>query len=59
MECGGWDVLGQELPNCDGWNSTWFQIARRFFLSGGAKEFNLHWDIVDRIVDYMVLLKLY
>ncbi len=56
-DCASWDALALELPTCEGWNSTWFQTARRFFLSGGAKEFNLHWDIVDRIVDYMVALE--
>jgi hypothetical protein len=56
-ECASWDALALELPTREGWNSTWFQTARRFFLSGGAKEFNLHWDIVDRIVDYMVALE--
>lgn len=56
-ECPEWDALALELPAYDGWSATWFQTARRFFLSGGAKEFNLHWEIVDRIVDYMVALE--
>lgn len=37
-ECASWDALALEMPNCEGWNSTWFQTARRFFLSGGAKD---------------------
>lgn len=56
-ECASWDALALEMPQCEGWNSTWFQTARRFFLSGGAKEFNTYFDIVERIVDYMVALE--
>jgi len=32
-------------------------VARRFFLYGGAKEFNPLWDEVDRIVDYATMLE--
>src|SRR5262249_30657847 len=31
--------------------------SRRFFLYGGAKEFNVEWDEVDRVVDYMIALE--
>jgi hypothetical protein len=39
------------------WESTWFGVARRFFLYGGGKEFNPYSDEVDRIVDYMIALE--
>jgi hypothetical protein len=56
-ECDEWDVLALELPGYPAWRSVWFKTARRFFLSGAAKEFNLHWATVDRIVDFMVALE--
>jgi Apea-like HEPN len=39
------------------WNSEWFSVSRRFFLYGGAKEFNPKWDDVDRILDYVTALE--
>ena len=56
-ECAAFDAFAFEIPQYGSWQSTWFQTARRFFLSGGAKEFNLHWDLVDRIVDYATALE--
>lgn len=62
-ECAKWDAFALELMRQPAWNSTWFGVARRFFLYGGAKEFNCHKEPgveineVDRIVDYMIALE--
>lgn len=56
-ECRPWDDWAAEISLHDSWRSIWFRTSRRFFLSGGAKEFNLHWDLTDRIVDYMVVVE--
>ena len=47
------------------WRSPWFMVARRYFLYGGAKEFNCYAEKqcgieineVDRIVDYVIALE--
>jgi hypothetical protein len=39
------------------WNSPWFQIARRFFLYGSSKEFNIVHNEVDRIVDFIIVME--
>jgi hypothetical protein len=51
------EAFATELTNMPGWESAWFKIARRFFLYGGAKEFNVTWEEVDRLVDYMIALE--
>lgn len=56
-ECDSWDAFKSELTASQSWLSQWFAIARRFFLYGGAKEFNPDWGEVDRIVDYMIALE--
>lgn len=64
-ECAKWDIFASELKNAQSWTAAWFQIARRFFLYGGAKEFNCYKEPqagieineVDRIVDYMIALE--
>jgi hypothetical protein len=56
-ECDEWDKFKSELMAGQSWQSAWFAIARRFFLYGGAKEFNVAWRDVDRVVDYMVALE--
>jgi hypothetical protein len=56
-DCAEWDAFASELPTYESWHSSWFKTARRFFLYGGAKEFNVHWGDVDRIVDYMIALE--
>lgn len=56
-ECDSWDAFASELTVCESWRSQWFGTARRFFLYGGAKEFNAQWGEVDRVVDYMVALE--
>lgn len=56
-ECPEFDEFSSELPAYESWESVWFKTARRFFLSGGAKEFNVNWDNVERIVDYMIALE--
>jgi hypothetical protein len=38
-------------------NSRWFALAKRFFLAGGAKEFNPHIGELDRILDFVVALE--
>jgi hypothetical protein len=52
-----WNRFAQRLMGKPAWNSTWFGIARRFFLYGGSKEFNADYDQVDRIIDYMIALE--
>lgn len=56
-ECSDFDRFAAELLSQSNWSSTWFKIARRFFLYGGSKEFNPSHDEVDRIVDYMIALE--
>jgi hypothetical protein len=62
-ECAKWDTFASDLVRQPAWDSTWFGVARRFFLYGGAKEFNCHKEPgteineVDRIVDYMIAIE--
>ena len=56
-ECEEFDAFSTELTPFFSCGATWFDVARRFFLYGGAKEFNRHHDAVDRIVDYMIALE--
>jgi hypothetical protein len=56
-ECEQWNDFAMGVRESRSWNSTWFAVARRFFLYGGATEFNPQWDDVDRIVDYATALE--
>ncbi len=64
-ECPEWDAFAYELKRAPAWFSSWFRVARRFFLYGGAKELNCYKEPqagienneVDRILDYMVALE--
>jgi hypothetical protein len=56
-DCQPWKDFANGIRLCKAWNSTWFSVARRFFLYGGATEFNPLWDDVDRIVDYATALE--
>lgn len=56
-DCNEWDNFASELTSRQSWRSQWFETARRFFLYGGAKEFNFGWNEVDRVVDYMIALE--
>ena len=56
-ECEQWKDFSEGVRASRSWNSTWFSVARRFFLYGGATEFNPQWDDVDRIVDYATALE--
>jgi hypothetical protein len=38
-------------------SSTWFSVAKRFFLYGGAKEFNPYIGELDRILDLAIALE--
>jgi hypothetical protein len=53
----GWEALASELPRRQAWDSTWFKRARRFFLYGGALEYNTYHNELDRIVDYVAALE--
>jgi hypothetical protein len=53
-ECPDFDAFSSELGRGAAWGSHWFMIARRYFLYGGAKEFNCE---ADRILDYMIALE--
>ena len=46
----------KEVRKWPGWNSSWFKIARRYFLWGGSKEFRPGRDN-ERILDYMIALE--
>lgn len=56
-ECQQWQAFADAIRRSPSWNSDWFAIARRSFLTGGAKEFNPRWDDVDRILDYATALE--
>jgi Apea-like HEPN len=56
-ECNPWNAFAKCIRESQSWNSDWFSVARRFFLYGGAKEFNPKWDDVDRIVDYVTAVE--
>jgi len=56
-ECESWKAFADGIRKSQSWTSDWFATARRFFLSGGAKEFNPKWDDVDRILDYATALE--
>jgi hypothetical protein len=56
-ECETWKAFAKGIRESQSWTSEWFAVARRFFLLGGAKEFNPQWDDVDRIVDYATALE--
>jgi hypothetical protein len=52
-----WKGFASRIRESRSWSSDWFAVARRFFLSGGAKPFNPAGDDVDRIVDYATALE--
>jgi hypothetical protein len=56
-DCQQWRGFADGIRASQSWNSDWFKAARRFFLCGGAKEFNPMWDDVDRILDYATALE--
>jgi len=56
-DCERWTAFAKDVRASRSWGSQWFSVARRFFLYGGAKEFNPMWDEVDRIVDYATALE--
>lgn len=56
-ECQSWTTFADGVRGSQSWSSDWFAVAKRFFLSGGAKPFNPKWDDVDRIVDYATALE--
>lgn len=56
-ECQSWKAFADGIRESQSWSSDWFAAARRFFLCGGAKQFNPKWDDVDRILDYATALE--
>jgi len=56
-DCESWKGFADEVRESQSWSSDWFAVARRFFLSGGAKPFNPKRDDVDRVVDYATALE--
>lgn len=56
-DCHLWRVFASGIRGSRSWHSEWFSVARRFFLYGGANEFNPVWDDVDRVVDYLTALE--
>jgi hypothetical protein len=57
-ECDSWEQFEAPLRTSAQWNSTWFEVCRRFLLYGGGKEFNPNFQgNVDRVIDYMTALE--
>ena len=56
-ECQRWKTFADGIRKSQSWSSDWFAAARRFFLCGGAKQFNPKWDDVDRMLDYATALE--
>lgn len=56
-DCEQWRAFAAGIRGSQSWSSDWFAAARRFFLCGGAKQFNPKWDDVDRILDYATALE--
>ncbi len=56
-ECSTFDIFSSKTISQSNWSSSWFAIARRFFLYGGGKEYNPSNKYLDRIVDYMTVLE--
>jgi hypothetical protein len=56
-ECHPWKAFADGIRQSQSWSSDWFAAATRFFLCGGAKQFNPKWDDVDRILDYATALE--
>jgi hypothetical protein len=61
-----WEALTSSLKSLASWNSLWFKVARRWFIYGGAKEFNPHIESevvgdfdgeIDRVADYVAALE--
>ena len=56
-ECESWKAFANGIRQSQSWTADWFDVARRFILYAGAKEFNPQWDDVDRILDYATALE--
>jgi len=61
-----WESFASSLKPSPSWNSPWFKVARRWFVYGGAKEFNPYIESgvrgdfdgeVDRVADYVAALE--
>jgi hypothetical protein len=55
-ECESWTAFANAIRGASHGIPNGFP-SRRFFLYGGAKEFNPKWDDVDRILDYVTALE--
>jgi len=54
----GWEPFVTSLKSSAAWKSTWFNMAKRWFLYGGAKEFNPNFESgIDRVADYVAALE--
>jgi hypothetical protein len=49
--------LGQRVGFKDAPEEPWLEVAKRFFLYGGAKEVNRQQGLLDRILDYAICLE--
>jgi Apea-like HEPN len=56
-ECSSFDAFADSLRRCPAWHSAWFKTAQRYFLYGTAKEFEVAFGIVDRVLDYMIAME--
>ncbi len=61
-----WEAFTSSIKSSASWDSLWFKVARRWFLYGGAKEFNPYVEggavgsfdgEVDRVADYIAALE--
>jgi hypothetical protein len=52
-----WLAFAESLRSSQSWGSQRFTVARRFFLYGGAKEFNPGLSEVDRVINYATALE--
>ncbi|MBZ5493812.1 MAG: hypothetical protein LAO76_23070 [Acidobacteriia bacterium] len=57
QDCRAFDSFSSDVCGAQAWRSAWFNTARRFFLYGSAKELEVDFGVVDRIVDYMIALE--
>ncbi len=56
-ECESVVEFSNGLRASECWKAPWFQVARRFFMYGGGKEYLPQWDDCDRVVDYATAIE--
>lgn len=56
-DCAVFDHFADEIRQTPAWRSAWFETATRYFLFGSAKEFELEFGVVDRVIDYTIAME--